>query len=146
MLWRYGRTILTSIPVAAAIGALLGVAMYLFGNSEYRSHGGWGTFGYWVALGAGFGVVTALPAVLEAIITLALTGRSLPRTPTAERVKAGGWGAAAGALAVWVVVTALSAPWTSGLGLFLTIGFVAAGTSGIAAAVLIRWTEARHRK
>jgi hypothetical protein len=146
VLWRrYRSIVLGSLPVAAAIGALLGLSLYFVGESEYRQLGGWGAFVYWVALGALLGVLTALPGILGAAGALALTDRSLTRTPSA-RARMGAVGAAAGALLVWFGIGVADAVLNSAgawLGLSLALGGVAAIISAAAAAVLITITEAR---
>ena len=145
-MWRRYRWIaIMSVPVAALIGALLALTLYVGADPEYREQGGWSAFLSLAATGAVLGALSSLPAVLGAAAALAISDRSPARTPQA-RMWIGGLGAAAGALVCWTamaVIAALAGPdgesW-----LPLSFAFVAGASliSGFAAAALIRWAEA----
>ena len=147
MLWRrYRRIVVTSVPVAALIGAFLALALYLGANPDYREQGGWSAFVSLAATGAVVGALTSLPAVLGAAAALTFRDRSLARAPQA-RVLIGGLGAAVGALVCWTAVATFASVMSpDGGSWFPLYEAVAAGASvisGIAAAVLIGWTESR---
>lgn len=148
MLWRrYRWIVIASVPVAALIGALLALALYLGGNPDYREQGGWSAFVYSTVLGAAVGALSSVPAIVGAGVALALKDRALTRTPQA-RVWIGGSGAAIGALFAWAILAAVNALMSAEGGgawfaLYLIAGMVAAAISAAAAAALIWRTETR---
>lgn len=147
MFWsQYRSAIVRAVPFGASVGAFLGLAVYLSGNPDYRAQGGWGAFGYWLALGAILGGVTALAALTGGALVIALTTKFSSR---AKRVRAlaGSLGAAGGAGIFWLILgvtsTAASPTGSSWVALSTVAALVAAIVSLFSASLLLRRSERR---
>src|SRR5699024_9187601 len=98
---RYRFTLLIAVAIGAGTGVAIGLAIYLGGNADYRSFGGWGAFLRIVAIGGACGAGTALAASIVSMIALVIADRRLEKS-LRHRKTAGGLGAAAGAAAFWL--------------------------------------------
>lgn len=143
MLWRrYRAAAISAIPMGIGVGAVLSIAVYLTGNSDYREQGGWGAFAYIFAVGAGIGALNALAALIGGwLVVLAAERRQ--REPVRTRSIRGAAGAAAGAGMLWLAVGVVSsfttprgAAWFSGFVMFA--GLTAAVAATVAWMVLKR--------
>ncbi len=136
--------LLLALPVGAAGGVLLAVAVYGAGNADYRAQGGWGAFGSLVGAGAMLGAMTALAAAVGAVVAVLAVarGRRSARGPVLL-------GAAGGAAAVWLgigVVNAVVVPGgASWLPLAMMIACVASLVALALAALLLRLASTRER-
>ena len=145
MLWRrYRLALLWSVPIGVAIGCVLSLGLYLGGNPDYRSQGGWGAFAYLLGVGACVGGVTALSALIGGVLAVLLADRRLSRPPR-FRVRGGAAGAAAGAAALWLAVgmgnaltSSTGAAWFSG---FAAVAALTAAVSGAVALLLLTRAE-----
>lgn len=143
MLWeRYRAAAISAIPMGISVGAVLGIAVYLTGNSDYREQGGWGAFAYIFAVGAGIGALSALAALIGGWLVI-LAAERRQREPVRTRSIRGAAGAAAGAGMLWLavgVVTLFSTPsgaaWM--FGFVMLAGIAAAGAATVAWVVLKR--------
>lgn len=122
------------------MGGLFYLALYLGGNPDYRSYGGWGAFFYTVIVGSVIGAGTAIAAACGGALAIWIWDRRLERSAGSRKV-AGSVGAAIGAVALWLcfgVANALvnSAGW-SWFGLTGIFVAVAAPIAAVLASVLI---------
>jgi len=145
MLWmRYRSVAMAAVPVGVLAGVILGVAVYLAGNPEYRAQGGPTAFWYWAAVGAVLGGGTALAALAGGALSILVTDRSTSRVSGA-RVLAGSVGAAVGAAVLWLAIglfTGIASPaGSSWFGASVVIALVAAVAAGVLAALMLRRAE-----
>ncbi|WP_168628063.1 hypothetical protein [Cryobacterium sp. BB307] len=149
-MWRrYWRAAAWAVPTGAAIGIAIYLAIYLTGNSAYRTYGGWGAFFHALAGGCVIGAVTALAGVVGGALSLVIWDRKLLRS-AGSRKAVGSIGAAGGAALFWLcvgLVSALVSPtdwsWFGVTGIFMA---VAAPITWIAADTLIGRAEERAER
>lgn len=146
-MWRrYRRPAALAVPLGAAVGVAICIAIYLTGNPDYRAYGGWGAFLSLVAVGCAIGAGTALFATAGSALALAIWDRPVTKSAGSRRV-AGSIGAAGGAALLWLgfgVVNGLVSPtgW-SWFGLTGVAIAVSAPIAAIIAGVLIARADKR---
>lgn len=145
MFWRrYRSAVVLSAPTGVAIGCAVAIGLYLGGNADYRTQGGWDALTYLLAAGALVGCMTALAALLGGVVVVLLTDRRLNRAP-AWRVRSGAVGAAGGASALWLAVGLSNAPPSSqgAVELFWIVAGsgIAAVSGGVGALILLQRAE-----
>jgi hypothetical protein len=147
MFWRrYRRELLWSIPIAAVVGVVLALIVYLGGNPDYRAYSGWGGLASLLLVAVLATSGTGVAALCAGSIAVFVVDRTFQRSAL-FRIVAGTLGAAAGAALVWIavgVVNAIAAPTgASWLGVSSMIASVSAAIAGTVAVVMLNRAEMR---